>query len=86
MKPISELVDAESERADAKWSGVAYTDYLWVCILTEEVGEVARAIHDSHYRRSAGDTEEGIVAELVQVASVAIRFAEWIRHQEAAAS
>lgn len=74
----------ESSSAEKRWLGVTYTDYVWVCILMEEVGEVARSVHDSHYNRIPGDWRGDLVRELVQVASVAQRFAAWVESQPTA--
>lgn len=43
------------------------SDAEWLAVLTEEVGECARAIQD--------ETDERLLAELVQVAQVALRWA-----------
>lgn len=48
------------------------TDAEWLAVLTEEVGEAARAIQD--------ETDERLRAELVQVAAMAMRWAVSIPH------
>lgn len=59
-----ELIKAERDRQDAKW-GVdrRLPITLWFTILSEEVGEVARAILERDYAN--------LVEELTQVAAVA---------------
>lgn len=62
---VYELINAERDRQDAKWGRDRdLHPFLWLTILTEEVGEVARA-------SLKGDTEN-LRDELVQVAAVAI--------------
>ncbi len=59
------LITAERTRQDAKWgSNRDLHPYLWLTILTEEVGEVARA--------ALGNDPDNLRDELVQVAAVAI--------------
>lgn len=60
---------AERERQDAKWGSQRHLPQdRWMTILTEEVGEVANAILEEDI--------ENLKVELVQVAAVAIAFAE----------
>lgn len=54
----------ERRAQDEKWGEQNHDPAWWMVILMEEVGEVARAIFE-------GD-EVGYVAELVQVAAVAV--------------
>ncbi len=76
---VYELVDAERARQDAKWAG----DHAWgngscqstavapivkAAVLTEECGEVARAVLDRD--------GPGLQEELVQVAAVSIAWLE----------
>ena len=69
-------VQAERRRQTDRWGVQHHADYRWLSILTEEVGEVAKAIND----------EEDIAAlraELVQVAAVAVAWVEDIDYVEA---
>ena len=70
----------ERERAHAKHSATGqsceqmpWTDPLWLPVLVEEVGEVARALCD---REAAVRVRE----ELVQVAAMALAWADAIEH------
>ena len=79
---VYKLIDAERVRQAAKWSAPGYwgsgdcssggiRDIVKVGVLTEEVGEVARAVLD----RKPGDLRN----ELVQVAAVAVAWLEGLR-------
>lgn len=70
-----QLMRLESEKADKTWRGTEYTSLVWLLVLAEEFGEVARAVHDAEY---AAGPLEAIRDELVQVASIAERFAAWL--------
>lgn len=62
-------VAAERRRQDEKWGhNRSLSDLLWMTILNEETGEVARAILENQF----GELRE----ELVQVAAVAVAWIE----------
>lgn len=74
-----ELVGAERERQRGLWdkehewgygdcSSGLVPDSVKVAVLTEEVGEVARAVLDKN--------DDGLLIELVQVAAVAVAWIE----------
>lgn len=65
------LIDVHQERVaqDVKWGDQSqHPDVLWNTILTEEMGEAANAVleHDL----------EGLREELIQIAAVAVAWAE----------
>lgn len=63
-------VSAEQNRQIELWGDQRdHDDTLWLTILTEEVGEVAKAILE-------GDDPSHICEELVQVAAVAATWAQ----------
>lgn len=64
-------VKGERIRQDRKF-GPSHADRPFMEILVEEIGEVARAVLE---RKSKEDLYE----ELIQVAAVAVAWAEWIR-------
>ena len=71
----------ERKRAHAKhWSSgnsveeATWSDPLWLAILTEELGEVARELCDA-YKRTVPEQRERMRAELVQVGAMT---AAWI--------
>lgn len=72
-----ELQDVVAERArqDAKWVDQSHhRDTTWLTILTEEVGEVAKAILQC-------SSYEELYRELVQVAAVAVAWMEAMRRR-----
>jgi NTP pyrophosphatase (non-canonical NTP hydrolase) len=71
-------VDRERKRAHRKHSAkgrsaeqMPWTDPIWLPVLVEEVGEVARALCD-------GETPERVREELIQVAAMAQAWADAI--------
>lgn len=70
---ILRQINTERERQDAKWGtddAFGGSMHIAMTVLTEEVGEVARAIQ--------ADDIDNIEEELVQVAAVAVRWLEEI--------
>ncbi|PHM51724.1 MazG-like family protein [Xenorhabdus sp. KK7.4] len=67
-------VTAEMGRQDEKWGANRdLSPFVWLTILTEEVGEFAQAVlHDEFGGSHAGTAR----AELVQVAAVALQIIE----------
>jgi NTP pyrophosphatase (non-canonical NTP hydrolase) len=65
----------ERERQDTKWGVQTHNDHLWNTILSEEVGEVSKALLDHEFK---GKPVRDIRAELVQVAAVAVSWLECI--------
>lgn len=66
-------VAREIERQDAKWGEQNHSDEICLLVLTEEVGEVAKAILE---RRAEFDTRppDQMREEIVQVAAVAMQW------------
>ena len=69
MDPLQEIME-ERVRQDRKWGEQNHPNLYWLGILTEEVGELARAIIE---RRQ---TNEDIRRELVQIAAVCLAWLE----------
>jgi NTP pyrophosphatase (non-canonical NTP hydrolase) len=67
-KLILAQVGNERARQDAKWKEQNHRDSVWLTILSEEVGEAAKALLER------GDLEE----ELIQIAAVAVAWHESI--------
>ena len=66
-------VSHERDRQHAKWGDQQHDAMAWLAILSEEVGEAARAaLHD----RFSGPAAGTLRAELVQVAAVAVQVLE----------
>lgn len=68
------LVREERSRQDKKWGPECPQPLQMVSVLTEELGEVARAVND-------GDAQN-LEDELVQVAASARKFYEWLPPRE----
>lgn len=66
---VLEEVSEERTFQDSKWGLQNHVPYVWLAILTEEVGEVAQEILRSDF---AGKSLSAYRAELVQVAAVAV--------------
>jgi NTP pyrophosphatase (non-canonical NTP hydrolase) len=67
------LITAEQERQVEKWGEQNHTQMIWLGILAEEFGEVAKEVNELHFR--VGDPQK-IKEELVQVAAVAVSMYE----------
>jgi NTP pyrophosphatase (non-canonical NTP hydrolase) len=72
---------SELQRVHAKFGTQSLTLFDWHCILSEEVGEVARAINEEHF--NAGDLQS-VYEECIQVAAVAVHMAAVIREANGA--
>ena len=72
---LTDVMD-ERKHQDREWPGQATAeDTPWLAILTEEVGEVARA--------TLGNEDAGnLRQELIQVAAVAVAWVEWMDRRE----
>ena len=67
------LVFDERVRQNAKWGKQIHNDFVWLGILTEEVGELAQAaLHDRFGGKAAGM----LSMELIHVAAVAVQWIE----------
>ena len=71
MPEICELVREEHRKQFKKWGVQKRTLFEWLCYLTEEVGELAKAIAENEYRN--GDIKE-VKKEAIQVAALAFKF------------
>ena len=71
-------IGAERIRQDDKFGRVRDMELTeWVCVLTEEVGEVAKAVHEAAQQRISWEGGRTATrAELVQVAAVAVNIIE----------
>lgn len=79
--PLGILSDIDNERLRQleKWGVQRHPAPVWMTILTEEVGEAARAIMDHTYEKvkpSRVENPGDLRAELVQVAAVAVAWIE----------
>lgn len=70
---LTDAVFEEGKRQVRKWGIQTRTPFEWMCYLTEEVGELAKAISEYAYREG---TTERIRKEAIQVATLALKIAE----------
>lgn len=82
VDPIREqavqAVRDERVRQEARWGEQNHEMEVWLSILTEEVGELARAMNERRFT-AAGDA--AIRIEAVQVAAVAVQIVEFVDRQ-----
>lgn len=77
---LSEVIK-ERERQHAKWGQQEHTPFVWLSILTEEVGEAAKEANEALFSgRADGKVQADAIAnlrtELIQVAAVAAAIVE----------
>ena len=77
MRKILASIDDERHRQVLKWGEQNHDDCTWVAILTEEVGEAAKA---SLPTRLGG--ANNLRQELVQVAAVALAWLECLERRQ----
>ncbi len=65
----------ERVNQDLKWGEQNHDPFTYLTVLTEEVGELAQA---ALHTKFGGDKADGLRAEAVQVAAVALAFVECI--------
>ena len=79
---ILKAIADERQRQDAKWGEQNHQPIEWVSILTEEVGEVAKAALESHFKHKGKDPDYiEYRKELIQVAAVAVAMLESLDRQ-----
>ena len=67
------LITIENRNQLKKWGVQTHSSFEWLAYLTEEVGEVSKAISEYEYRNG---TKEEIVKEAIQAATLALKIAE----------
>ncbi len=70
---LFEMVDEENARQIRKWGIQIRTPFEWMTYLTEEVGEISKAISEAEYR---GAPLDDVVTEAIQAATLALKIAE----------
>jgi len=75
MRKVYHLIEAEEDRQSKKLEkrGI-FGAFTWLAFLSEEVGELSMALTAYFYRGS--EDRKNIVRQAVQVAALAIKFAE----------
>lgn len=82
LKDSSKLfkdVFLENAKQISKWGIQSRTPFEWMTYLTEEVGELAKAINEREYRDGL-DSE--VYKEAIQVTTLALKIAEMYREME----
>jgi len=72
-----QMIEDENVRQLKKWGVQDRTPFEWMAYLTEEVGELSKAICEMIYRKGS---HRDIVDEAIQVATLAIKIAEMADH------
>ena len=67
------LIEAENLKQLKKWGVQERTPFEWLTYTTEELGELANAINEHHYRQ--GSTQD-VVKEAIQTATLSLKIAE----------
>uniref|UniRef100_A0A6M3JNZ7 NTP pyrophosphohydrolase MazG putative catalytic core domain-containing protein n=1 Tax=viral metagenome TaxID=1070528 RepID=A0A6M3JNZ7_9ZZZZ len=76
MADVLSEVRAERIRQDERW-GWTNRDPAWhVAVLMEEVGELARALHDLRFASGGRVARDSAREEAIQIAAVAVAFVE----------
>lgn len=78
-KGLKDLVLQEHERQILKWGIQKRSIFEWNTYLTEELGELAKAISEFTYRNGPA---ENIVKEGIQVATLALKIAEMFHSKD----
>ena len=77
--PPRKAVALERKRQTEKWGEQNHDVFVWLSILSEEIGELAQAaLHDKFGGRAAGTLKN----ELTQVAAVAVQWLEQLERDK----
>jgi hypothetical protein len=78
-----ESIECERGLQDAKWDEQNHDDPFWLCIVSEEFGEVGKAIIEAVEQGHDTDAyEEHLRYELVQVAACCVAWIEAIERRQ----
>lgn len=80
-KHIFGCVAEERKRQEMKWGTQNHNPLLWQNILTEEIGEVSKELNEFSFSADLKRLENART-ELIQVAAVAIAFADSLSRNE----
>ncbi|MFC1924271.1 hypothetical protein ACFLXA_02775 [Chloroflexota bacterium] len=75
---LEEDVLNENQRQLAKWGIHNHDPFKWLAFVTEEVGEMAEAISEWHFR---GHSPNDVVKEAIQSATLCLKIAEMFKYQ-----
>ena len=77
---LFDQLDEENLRQISKWGIQERTAFEWLTYTAEELGSLAKAISEHHYRKGLKDK---VVSEAFQVATLALKIAEMYENEEA---
>ena len=77
MIDLMGMVEAENQRQIKKWGVQDREPFEWLTYTAEELGELAKAISENHYRDGSS---EQVVEEAIQMATLALKIAEMYLH------
>ncbi|HDY88820.1 MAG TPA: hypothetical protein ENH82_12005 [bacterium] len=72
-------LDEENLRQISKWGIQERTAFEWLAFTMEELGELAEAINENHYREGP---KEKVISEAFHVATLALKIAEMFKASE----
>lgn len=73
MPALVTLLQAENARQLKKWGVQTRTEFEWLAYITEELGELSKAISENTYRDGF---VKPIINEAIQVATLSLKVAE----------
>ena len=73
LPELKAMICHENLRQLEKWGIQTHSPFEWLAYLTEEIGELANAISENHYRDGP---IESIVSEAISVTTLALKIAE----------
>jgi len=76
---LFDQLDEENLRQISKWGIQERTAFEWLTFTAEELGSLAKAINEHHYRKGP---KNKVVAEALQVATLALKIAEMFENEE----
>lgn len=73
---LFDQLDEENLRQISKWGIQERTAFEWLTFAAEELGSLAKAINEHHYRKGPKDK---VVTEAFHVATLALKIAEMFK-------
>ena len=73
---LFDQLDEENLRQISKWGIQERTAFEWLTFTAEELGSLAKAINEHHYRKGPAGK---VISEAFQVATLALKIAEMFK-------
>ncbi len=70
---IHDMIINEEYKQEEKWGEQNHDNYYWICILTEEIGEIAKALIENQ--------NEDMEKEIIQTAAVCVSWVDCIKRK-----